>query len=341
MKAKMLAATVMMSIILMVMTMGADAMMAGPPDDTHMGPGMNSNDPPGPRWQQQTGNKQVEKGLMFRWGKETPEASIESESTGDDIGIRMEGLRFRNNTLDLNVDIEEEEWEVIERIFPELAPDLISVNYRSNISWKNLNGSNEHTSETSIIYRYGDTMDRSIEYRFSISDPPVNGNISYSIAVENIEAMKGCCWKKETSNQHQNHNSFTLTSESGERLSQFNVHRGTVFIDEEYLDWDANVSEQLVNSTASIEVGMSLPVDAKYASFGGSLSILDGLVESFVEGAEEAAEFVIDHIYYFAGGAAVMIVIIIAGVALVSKKKVDTNGKELDLGSNKYYKGPQ
>ena len=148
----------------------------------------------------------------------------------------------------------------------------------------------------------------------------------------------GCQWSGESTTHYPERAILTLWSGDGKEYSVFKVSdRGNVETNSEELEVMTEVEDEIVNSTASLEVNMALPSDTRSASIGGSLTIFDELMEEF----KEAAEFVIDHIYYFAGGAVVMTVIIILGVTIVSRKKVDTDGKELDLGSNKYYRGPQ
>ena len=106
MQGRTLVIAIVLSMMLIFISIGANAQMGGPSSNAMgpgSGPGMDGSDPQGPRWEQQTGNKQMEKGLMFRYGMEKPETSIESNDSGKDIGMKVLQLRFWNETTDLNI----------------------------------------------------------------------------------------------------------------------------------------------------------------------------------------------------------------------------------------------
>ena len=63
-------------------------------------------------------------------------------------------------------------------------------------------------------------------------------------------------------------------------------------------------------------------------------SALDDLEEA----VEDAVTYVREHIVSFAIGAAVVAVILIGSAIYTSNKKKDTNGQDLDLGSNRFYR---
>ncbi len=339
----MLGISIALLVLLMSVSIGADAQMGSPPPGDPMGPGsqpgMNDDPPQGPRWEQQTENKQVEKGLMFRYGKETPETSIEGEDTGSDIGLKVTEIRFGNQTNDLNIQIDDVEWEVQEQEIDE----EVRVTYNSHAQWQNELGHEELFSDIQIQYHYiGGSEDRSLEYNITIDDPPGKGNLTITVSLDTIDMEGGCCWNGDSTSQNMERNVLTLRNKDGEELSQFKIgNSGYLNADEEVVEVEIQVEEKIVNSTAALDVNMELPMNTRSASISGSLNILEGLIEAFTGAAEEVKEFVIEHIYFFAGGAAVMVVIIMAGVTIVSKKNVETHGSELDLESNKYFRGPQ
>jgi hypothetical protein len=338
MQGRTLVITAVLSMMFIFISVGVNAQMGGPSDNSMgpgSGPGMDGNDPHGPRWEQQTEDKQLEKGLMFRYGKETPETSIESTDTGKDIGMKFLQLKFKNDTADLDIQVEDEEWELSE----ENTGDDIRIRYRSVAQWMNGAESSESTSEINIHFTYKKGEgERTLEYNVTVKDIPGKGNLSISLGLDTRNMVSGCCWSDDTPMQHNYGKTYTLKNEEGKELSQLVIDdTGFVEIGDQETELDSTVEETIVNSTAVMDVKMDLPLETRTASFVGSLSILDGLVDEFVE----AAEFFIDHIYYFAGGAAVIAVIIIISVTLVSKKEVDTSGKELDLENNRYYRGPQ
>ncbi|MGA1793872.1 MAG: hypothetical protein ACMUHM_07975 [Thermoplasmatota archaeon] len=144
-----------LSMMLIFISVGVNAQMGGPPDNT-MGPGsgsgMNGDEQMGPRWEQQTGSKQVEKGLMFRYGKETPETSIESTDNGKDIGMKVLQLKFKNDTADLNIQVEDEKWELREYAFEGHYEKGMGAQYNSTALWKNGGVDSGSFTEISIVF---------------------------------------------------------------------------------------------------------------------------------------------------------------------------------------------
>jgi hypothetical protein len=249
--------------------------------------------------------------------------------------MKVAQIRFRNDTHDLNILVGEQEWEINE----EDTENCIKVAYRAQSQWQNGQDTIGRTSEIEVKYQYSCIDDnRNLQYNVTIDNPPGNGSLSISMSIASMNMKSGCQWSGESTAHYFERAVLTLWSGDGKEYSVFKVtDKGYVETNSEELEVMTEVEDEIVNSTASLEVNMALPSDTRSASIGGSLTIFDELMEEF----KEATEFVIDHIYYFAAGAAVLVVIIIGGLTLVSRKKTDTDGKELELGSNKYYKGPQ
>ncbi|MBN1539830.1 MAG: hypothetical protein JW939_06770 [Candidatus Thermoplasmatota archaeon] len=338
MKAGTLVIATVLSMMLIVISIGVNAQMGGPTDDVmgpRSGPGMDGSDPQGPRWEQATENRQLEKGLMFRYGKETPETSIESTDTGKDIGMKVLQLRFRNDTVDLYIQVEDEEWK-----FQETGIlDYIGVDYNSTAKWKNEGVDSGISSEISMSFSYHKWgSKRTLDYHITVKEIPGKGNLSISLGLDTRNVGGGCCWSDDTPMEQKNGKIITLRNEDGREMSQLMIHSaGTALIGDEFRDINSTVEENIVNSTAVMDVNMDLSLEASDARFSGSLTIMDLLLD----GVAEAAGFVIDHIYYFIGGAVVITVLTIGAMSVVSSKKVETGGSELDLKKNRYYRGPQ
>jgi len=174
-------ASVLSMMMMIFISVGVNAQMGGSPDNTMgpgSGPGMSGNDQQGPRWEQQTENKQVEQGLMFRYGKESPETSIESTDNGKDIGMKVLQLKFKNDTADLDIQVEDEEWELSE----EDAVDDIRIMYRTTARWNNEGVDSGISSKIDIHFSYKKGEGgRTLDYNVTVKDIPGKGNLSISL----------------------------------------------------------------------------------------------------------------------------------------------------------------
>ena len=330
-------------VFLLSFSLGANAMMSGPPSEQDSGPGMgpgpDDGQEPGPRWEQESSQKQVEKGLLFRYGMESPSTSIEGEDTGSDIGIRLAGIDFENETHSMFIGIEDEEWSLQQREFE----DGMEVSYESRGEWRSDNEPTGESSRINIRFRYtGSEGARTLSYNISVEDPPENGDIRFSLMVDTNDVDRQCCWDGDGGEPNWEGKELTLKDDKGNELTRLKVRR-TSRIETEAGNSEVETELQgdVANSSASLEIGVALPEGTRSASISGSLSILDDLAEALKAGMEEAAEFLIDHIYYFAGGAVIAVVVIAGAMMIASSRKIETQGSDLDLDKNRYYRGPQ
>jgi len=330
-------------ILVFSLSMGADAMMMGPPSGSSggsgMGPGMDDDQEMGPRWSQDTSMKRMEKGLLFRYGMDTPSSTIESEGTGSDIGVHLDGIGFKNNTRTMNIDIDDEDWTVEQKD----VENGLEITYSSQCEWRENDQATGKMSQITVRFRYSASdSERMLGYNISIDTLPGKGNLTFFLMSDTNGLNKGCSWMGDNGQQVWERKKLILRSAEGDELSTLDLSvPAMVDTDSGPQDVETELEGDLVNSSASIDVGLSLPEGATSASIFGSLTLFEEFVEALSGGLVEAAGFVIDHIYYFIGGAAVMTVIIIGAMSVVSSKKVDTGGSDLDLNRNKYYRGPQ
>ncbi|MEN8209951.1 MAG: PAS-domain containing protein, partial [Candidatus Fermentibacteria bacterium] len=183
---------------------------------------------------------------MFRYGKDSPVTTIESEQTGDDIGMELTRLRFMNGTLDLNILIEKEEWEVTE----EEGEEGIKVKYMTRAQWKKGEEATELSSDIAVIYHYNNNGNRTIDYDIEIRDTPSNGSISYSMSIDNREAADGCCWNKDPISQEHERKTLTLRSCDGDALSHFRVReKGLVETGNDETEVDTVMTDAIENSS--------------------------------------------------------------------------------------------
>jgi len=341
MKARTLLTLALAIAVLFSIPQLANAQMGGAMSGPGSGPGTDDDEEPGPRWEQETGQQTAEKGLMFRYGRETPESSVEGEETGNDISMKLTSVRFMNGTEDLDIDPNSEEWTLTEST----EDGSIQASYGTSARWKREGVLTGETSNLMIRYTYrSDENQRVLDYTLDIEEPPGEGILEIEMKVSSFQGGKACCWSENGEpNQNGMRRELTLKSVDGREMSRFDViEKGTVGTETgEDILVDTEVERTLENESAVVNIGMSLPGGSNSASLSGSLEILEVLYNALSQGFEVTAEFVIDHIYSFLIGAVLLGAVLTGGFLVASKKGKETQGKDLDLNSNRYYRGHQ
>ncbi len=314
-----------------------NAQMGGPGS----GPGMDDNgERPGPRWDQDTNDETLRKGLMFRYGQSSPATSVEGENTGSDISLKVSSLSFTNETSNLTIDLEEEEWTLIRSE----EGENIRITYTKMAQWEENDSPTGQSSQLEVEYVYRkDIGSDFIDFDLEVLDLPGNGDLSVGIKISTYQSKETCCWSGNGAlKQDLSTREITLKNSDGTDLSKLRIEQSTILDNTtEPIEVETYVSGNLENESAVVDIGLALPEDPQMASFTGSLEIFEELINALSEGAEEVKEFVMDHIYSFIMGAVVVAVILTAAFMTVSKKQKETQGKDLDLTGNRYYKGPQ
>ncbi|MEA3560129.1 MAG: hypothetical protein U9R75_12830 [Candidatus Thermoplasmatota archaeon] len=292
---------------------------------------------PGPMRDQETRQKELDHGYRFKYGMETPATSIEDEKNGNGLSIDVLHLRFRNLTNEMSMILAVQDWDVSENE----EGNTLAITYET---WNNWMKDGEETgiiSKITIKYTYhqGDS-DESIDYSVDIEDVPGEGELLVVLRSASTDGDQGCCWAVEEVNMVKRMNMFTLTDRSGNRISTMEVpDRAKLISFTGTEEVETNISSEIINETAVVTVGSQIHTDTETFSISGSLSFLDGFKEFLSNTAEDTADFVMDHLYSFIMGAAVVLIITTVLLVISARKKVQTDGMDLDLGKNRYYKG--
>jgi hypothetical protein len=326
--------------ILLALPQIAYAQMGGPMSSPGSGPGPVDGDDPGPRWEQETSQHKVEKGLMFRYGQESPESSIEGEETGEDISLKVKKVRFSNDTRELEIDAGSEEWTVTENS----EEGSLQAIYNANSRWRKDGGLTGETSNVMIKYTYrAEGAQRKLDFSIQIESPPGEGKLDVEMRVSSFQEGKLCCWQREgVSDPSGMKKELTLKDGDGKELSRFRVEDiGTIETSSGQITVETEMEGALENESTLVNIAMSLPEASNSASLSGSLEIFEELYNSLSRGIEETAEFIADHIYSFLLGAVVLGALLTGVFLFASRKGKETRGHDLDLEKNRYYKGPQ
>jgi hypothetical protein len=340
MKARMLLTLILSLGVILAIPQIADAQMGGPMSGPGSGPGPVDDDDPGPRWEQETTQHMVEKGLMFRYGHESPESSIEGEETGEDISLKVTGVHFKNDTEELEIDAGSEEWTVTETS----EESSIQATYTANARWRKDGEQTGETSNIMIKYAYRtEGTQRNLEYSIQLDNPPGEGTLSVEMKASTFQESKACCWQNDGgSNPGGKKRELTLESSEGKPLSRFRVDdKGTIETPSGQITAETEMEGILENESAVVNIAMSLPEVSNSAYFSGSIEIFEELYNVLSMGIEDTAKFIADHIYSFLIGAVVLGALLTGAFLVASRKGKETRGDDLDLNKNRYYRGPQ
>ncbi|MFW3145532.1 MAG: hypothetical protein ACMUIE_01820 [Thermoplasmatota archaeon] len=336
MKAKMLALLAVSMALLSILMLPADAREG--PSEEMQGPG-NGNEPvgPGPVWNQSSRDNIIgpEKGYKFRYGLESPMTSVEGADTGKGINFQVARIRFHNGTHDLTMELSGEEWTVAD----EKIENGLRVSYACDGTWRSGGSSTSMMSKIRINYTYsGSGENERMEFNIRIQDPPAEGTIEAEIRTGSEGTENGvCCWKKDTS--HQSGEKYKLSDFDGGEISSLTIsNNATVEYGGSATSSDTSVDGELLNETAVIVVGTQLEARSDSVSFTGILDLLEGFGSFVSDSADEAVDYLLDHIYSFTAGAALFAITIAVSAFYLAGRKKDTGGKDLELGQNRYYK---
>lgn len=327
---------------LMMFGLGTEIAYGSSPASSSMGPGSGAGpddgQDPGPRWKQETANERVETGILFRYGMDTPSSTIESERTGGDIGLHIAGIGFSNQTTMMSIRVDEEEWTIEQGAIE----GGLEISYKSQCEWYDDEGKTGELSMITVLFRYqGSDDERVLGYNITVEDPPENGSLTYSLTADTRDINGDCCWNEETQpSMHRKR--LTLRSDKGNDLTTLDLGQpGSVETVDGIVNAETEVVVDTFSSTASLNISQSIPLGSRSASISGSMVLLEELVKNLKEGIGDAVEFVVEHIYYFIGGAALTALVLIISISVVSVKKVETQGSDLDLNRNRYYRERQ
>lgn len=328
--------TIILSILFLsgLMTLSGTALgrMDHPGTENGMGP-MD----PGPMRDQETREMNMERGYRFRYGMDTPVTSIEANGSRRGISIDVQGLRFRNSSADMNIELQDRDWE----INGSQNEEGMEVSYSADCQWKEEGRQTTHSSKVMVRFRYTLQGDReSIEYSIEIEEPPGQGELAVFFRSGSSSEEAECCWIRENGGTPGHR--YRFNSKEGEGISAMEINEKALLrMGNETKEEDISVTEETLNETISLFVETGVSEDTRSLSVSGTLSILEGFADLVKETAEDAAGFIRDHIYSFLIGAAVILIVSTAFMIFVSRKSVDTGGRDLELGKNRYYKGDQ
>jgi hypothetical protein len=295
-----------------------------------MGPG-DGMEGPGPMNGQDSRKGPLDKGVSYRYGNERPAASIENEGGNSGIMISIGRIRHDDNGTSCEIDPGSSEWTVDQ----EDGPSGTNIGYQGQLNWKDENNFTCNTSRISISFRYrweGEKKD--LEVNILIEDPPSKGNLTIDLELSSIGLDDGCCWKGQ-----ENGHRFQYQNNEGADLGEFMI------------DGDANIStsggqktvetDVLLESdeeTGTLSISSTIGEDIDSYSVSGSFLVLEGLVKALDQAAEDTVSFILDHIVSFAIGTALVIFVLIISIAYLSRKNVRTNGQDLMLENNRFYR---
>lgn len=295
-----------------------------------MGPG-NGMEGPGPMNGQDSKKGPLDKEVSYRYGNERPAASIENEGGNSGIMISIGKIRHDDNETSCEIDPGSNEWTVNQ-------DDGISdtnIDYQSQVEWKDKNNVSCNTSRISISFRYRWEGDKkNLEVRIDIEDPPGKGNITIDMELSSIGLDEGCCWKDQT-NGHR----FQYQNNEGTDLGELMIDKdANISTSEGQKRVETDVLLESKEETGTLSISSTIGEDIDSYSVSGSFLVLEGLIEALDQATEDTVSFILDHIVSFAIGTAFVIFVLILSIAYVSRKNIGTNGRELILENNRFYK---
>ncbi len=314
-------------LIISIPAFGQGMMDAGPGADT-------DSRGPGPMMDQGSRNGHLEKGFNYRYGMETPSASVENEKGTSGIMISLGSIEQRTGDGAYRIDIKNAVWEISE---DDLDPGN-RITYESEMQWKGTDDEIKGTSGVILVFQYkwGDG-ERTLDLDLEITDPPGEGEISIELDVPSSGLGNDCCWKDGQQNM-QGHG-FRYQNGEGEEL-------GEILIDEnaetngddgeETVATEVNISS--IEEVNTLRISSSISENIDTYSVGGSLMILDEFLKTLGDAGEEAVSYILDHIVSFAIGISFIMFVLVLSVVYMSKKRVDTSGEELSVVNNRYYR---
>ncbi len=273
----------------------------------------------------------LDKEVSYRYGNERPAASIENEEGGSGIMISIGKIRHGDNGTSCEIDPGSSEWTVDQ----DDDPSGTTIGYQGQADWKDENNVTCNSSRISISFRYrweGEKKD--LEVNINIENPPGRGNMTINLELSSLGMDNGCCWRDQAHGHR-----FQYQNNNGTNLGEF------------LIDEDANIStsegqktvdtDVLLNSeeeTGTLSISSTIGEDIDSYSVSGSFLVLEGLLDALDRTAEDTVSFILNHIVSFAIGAVLVIFVLILSIAYVSRKNIRTNGQELMLNNNRFYR---
>ncbi|MGA1848876.1 MAG: hypothetical protein ACMUHB_06010, partial [Thermoplasmatota archaeon] len=257
MKARTLLTLILCFGVLLAIPRIADAQMGGPMSGPGSGPGPDDDDDPGPRWEQETNQHMVEKGLMFRYGQESPESSIEGEETGEDISLKVTRIHFENGTGELEIDAGSEDWTVT----GSSEEGAVQATYNTNARWRKDGALTGETSNIMIKYTYRtEGNQRKLDYSIKVDNPPGEGTLGVEMRTSSFQEGKVCCWQKvEGSQSGGMKRELTLKSSDGKELSRLSVEeKGTIETPSGQMTAETDMEGIVENESAVVNIAMAL-----------------------------------------------------------------------------------
>jgi hypothetical protein len=232
------------------------------------------------------------------------------------------------------IEIEDEEWV---QISAETEQGK-QVEYSTQARWKNKEGGTGPISKIMfrITYRWGENGN-GMDFEVGVEEPPVNGELKVTLSIEPMGISTGCCYEKME--RSQKGHGFSFSDNEGRKLAEVNVEdEASILKDGNPGMIDTEVEIESIEESGVLSISSSLDEDITTFDVDGTFSFLETLIEVLDEAGQEAISYIMDHIVSFLLGTMLLVIVITLSAIFMSRRSVDTKGRELELDNNMFYR---